>query len=522
MADPSDQKTKTQGAAAPSGLLAADQTISIGTIIARIAGPLGRWWRASVIPSIGHRSVIAKVDDEAGLTPRYAFMTLMSAGIAVLGLLLSSPAVVIGAMLISPLMGPIIGLGFGMATVDGDQIRRSAISLAGGVLLAILFTALIVLFSPIKDITPEIAARTRPNLFDLLVALFSALAGAYAMIRGREGTIVGVAIATALMPPLATVGFGLATLNGTVFFGSLLLFVTNLMTIAIAAAVMARLYGFGPKLTSRQSGMQAAVIAGVFLALALPLGYSLSQIAWEARAQRQARDVLAGQFPRQAKIDQLDIDFSSDPLLVRTTILTPQYRAKAAVGAELQLAQTLGRPVKLSLEQFRVGTAAGDAEAAQLASASAREQASKERARVELVGRDLAILAGVSPEAVLVDRDKRLAQVRATPLPGASLATYRVLEQRLSQAEPQWQLQLIPPPLDLPAIGFDGAEPSAAGAADLALVIWAAKRTGLTVQVGGNGDNADYVLTKLRESGIKTQDNGPRNFDGKVRINWAI
>jgi uncharacterized hydrophobic protein (TIGR00271 family) len=494
----------------------------LGAFAARVAGPLGTWWRSTVIPSIEHRAVIAKVDDEAGLTPRYAFMTLMSAGIAVLGLLLSSPAVVIGAMLISPLMGPIIGLGFGMAMVDGDEIRRTAVSLAAGVLLAVLFTALVVFFSPIKDITPEIAARTRPNLFDLLVALFSALAGAYAMIRGREGTIVGVAIATALMPPLATVGYGLATLNGTVFFGSLMLFVTNLMTIAIAAAVMARLYGFGPKLTSRQSGMQAAVITAVFLALAIPLGYSLSQIAWEARAQRQTRDMLSEQFPRQAKIDQLDIDFSSEPLSVRATVLTPQFRAQAAARAETQLAATLGRPVKLNLEQFRVGTASGDAEAAQLASASAREQANKERATVDSVGRQLAMLAGVSPDLVLVDRDKRLAQVRATPLPGATLATYRALEQRLIEADPQWQMQLIPPPLALPSIGFQGDEPNAAGSQDLALVMWAAKRTGLTINVGGNEDDVDYVLTKLREAGIQARNNGSRNSDGPIRMEWAL
>jgi uncharacterized hydrophobic protein (TIGR00271 family) len=495
---------------------------SLGRFAARVAGPLGGWWRGTVIPSIEHRAVIAKVDDEASLTPRYAFMILMSAGIAVLGLLLSSPAVVIGAMLISPLMGPIIGLGFGMALVDGNEIRRTAMTLAGGVLLAILFSALVVFFSPIKDITPEIAARTRPNLFDLLVALFSALAGAYAMIRGREGTIVGVAIATALMPPLATVGFGLATLNATVFFGSLLLFVTNLMTIAIAAAIMARLYGFGPKLTSRQSGMQAAVIIAVLLGLAIPLGYSLSQIAWEARAQRQARDVLADQFPRQAKIDQLEIDFSGEPLAVRATVLTPEYRGKAAAQGETLLARALGRPVKLSLDQFRVGTAAGDAEAAQIASASAREQTRKERATAALVGRELAILAGVSPEAVLIDRDKRLAQVRAAALPGATLATYRALEQRLSAAEPQWKMQLVPPPLPLPVIGMTGDEFTDDGTENLALAIWAARRTGIPVVVSGPARESQIVLTKLNEAGIDTQSNESSSSSDGIRLTWAL
>ena len=177
--------------------------------------PLSLWWRGTVVASVDHAGVLEKVRGEAAWNGRYVFMVLMSAGIAVLGLLLSSPAVVIGAMLISPLMGPIIGLGFGLATFDGDEIRRSGMALALGTVIAVGFTALLVLLSPLQNVTSEIAARTRPNLFDLLVALFSALAGAYAMIRGREGTVVGVAIATALMPPLAVVGFGLATWNGT-------------------------------------------------------------------------------------------------------------------------------------------------------------------------------------------------------------------------------------------------------------------------------------------------------------------
>ncbi|MGO8433453.1 DUF389 domain-containing protein, partial [Rhizobium johnstonii] len=92
-------------------------------------------------------------------------------------------------------------------------------ALAGGALLGVAFAALIVLVSPLKEPTAEILSRTRPNLFDLLVALFAALAGSFAIIRGRGETITGVAIATALMPPLATVGYGLATWNMAVLGG---------------------------------------------------------------------------------------------------------------------------------------------------------------------------------------------------------------------------------------------------------------------------------------------------------------
>ena len=122
-----------------------------------------RWWRSHVIRGIDHQAVLERVRADDGWTPSYAFMILMSAGIAVLGLLLSSPAVVIGAMLISPLMGPIVGLGFGLAMTDAREIRRTIVALAGGALVAIAFTAFIVLLSPLQTVTSEIAARTRPN-----------------------------------------------------------------------------------------------------------------------------------------------------------------------------------------------------------------------------------------------------------------------------------------------------------------------------------------------------------------------
>jgi uncharacterized hydrophobic protein (TIGR00271 family) len=166
-----------------------------------------------VVEGVDHQQIMANIAEESGWSPRYAFMVLMSAGIAVLGLLVSSPAVVIGAMLISPLMNPILGFGFSLATFDFGETRRSLTALAAGSILAVAFTWLVVAFSPLKEATAEILSRTRPNLFDLLVALFAALAGTYAIIKGRGGTIVGVAIATALMPPLAVVGYGLATWN---------------------------------------------------------------------------------------------------------------------------------------------------------------------------------------------------------------------------------------------------------------------------------------------------------------------
>lgn len=440
-----------------------------------------RWWHRHAIVQIDHQAVVDRVREEAGWGPRYVFMILMAAGIAVLGLLLSSPAVIIGAMLISPLMGPIIGLGFALATLDSAEIRRSLIALGGGMGLAVLFCAAVVLISPLQNVTPEIAARTRPNLFDLIVALFSALAGAYAMIRGREGTVVGVAIATALMPPLAVVGFGLATLNMTVLSGALLLFVTNFVTIALTAAVMARLYGFARSLSPRQSVMQNAAILLIFLMLAVPLALSLRQIAWETAASRQARDALADMFGGSARISQLDIDYAASPIRLSATVLTPAYRAQAQARLRQMLAQRLGRPVEVTLTQYRVGTAAGDAEAAQLAGAQTRARDAAMEQASALAAR-LALVAGVESQAVMTDRDSHRVTVTAAPLPGATIDAYRQLEARVAATAPDWQVTLVPPAAPLSVVAVEDGTPDQAA---LAAAVWGARRLRLPIGVSG-------------------------------------
>lgn len=262
---------------------------------------LYRWWRSSIVAPVDHQEVFSRVLAESGSSPRYIFMTMMSAGIAVLGLLQSSPAVVIGAMLISPLMNPILGLGFALALFDFGELRRALTALALGAGAALLFTALIVLASPLKAPTAEILARTRPNLFDLLVALFAGLAGTFAIIRGRGETIVGVAIATALMPPLAVVGYGLATGNAPIMGGALALFVTNFITIALAAMAMARFYGFGHFLSKQQSWAQTFILLLVFVAMSIPLGISLSRIAGETVTATKVRSFLMGRFGDRAR-----------------------------------------------------------------------------------------------------------------------------------------------------------------------------------------------------------------------------
>ena len=477
-----------------------------------------RWWLRDVLAEIDQANVIEKRREEGALSHRYLFMTAMSAGIAILGLLLSSPAVVIGAMLLSPLMDPIMGLGFALAIGDYRWMKQSARTLAWGSMLAVLLCAALVFISPIQTITSEIAARTRPNLFDLFVALFSALAGAYAMIRGREGTIVGVAIATALMPPLATVGFGLATLNWTVFSGALLLFATNFLTIALTAWGMARLYGFSAELGKKQTRTQNFAVAAVFFALAIPLGFSLQQIAWEANAQRIVRSEIREKFDNRSLIDTFEIDFTARPIAINATMLTPDYKANAEAEIERALEGRLGREVELTLNQYQVGTSASAAQQAQLSATRAREEADI-RARADALALRLSLVAGVSQNEVLIDRSRKRALVRATRLAGAGFDTYRSLEARIAATEPDWVIEVLPPPLPLPrTIATDAEGLTASGRETLAVIGWAAQRLGQPVQLSGNSDGVNAATELLQRDGIAVQ---ARLSSGPLVAEWG-
>jgi len=501
---------------------------------ARVLLAFRLWWRHAVINTVDQNAVIENRREEAVISARYMFMLAMSAGIAVLGLLLSSPAVVIGAMLLSPLMGPIIGLGFALATGDYAWLRKSAKALAVGTLLAVGFTALIVALSPLQTVTTEIAARTRPNLFDLFIALFSALAGAYAMIRGREGTVVGVAIATALMPPLAVVGFGLATLNWTVFSGALLLYVTNLLTIALTAMLMARIYGFRNALSENQTRLQDLAVVITFVVLAIPLGLSLVNIARESNATRQANGAILDSFSNKARISQIDIDFDSEPVTVSATVLTPEIMEGAQDQVSRRLSRIMNAPVALTLDQFEVGTSASAAEQAELSAARAREQEASDREVRDLVGR-MALIAGVQESDVLVDRESRRAEVRAKPLPGADLMTYATLEKRITASVPKWQVRLLPPARPLPSVqvvkankegdGDDGGEDGLVltedGQEAVDLIVWAAQRIPAPVQLNGGAQDVAVVQEALAARQVPVVTRTARRNTGTVQVSWT-
>ena len=155
--------------------------------------------------------------------------------IASVGLNVNSTAVIIGAMLISPLMGPILGAGFALGTYNFLLLRKSIKNLLIATIVSLLVSAFYFYVSPFKDVQSELLARTSPNIYDVLIAFFGGLVGVIAITRVEKGNpIPGVAIATALMPPLCTAGYGLATFNFSYFFGAFYLYTINCFFICIA------------------------------------------------------------------------------------------------------------------------------------------------------------------------------------------------------------------------------------------------------------------------------------------------
>lgn len=165
--------------------------------------------------------------------------------VASIGLNMNSTAVIIGAMLISPLMGPINGMGYSLATYNFLLFRKAFKNFGFAVIASLIASTLYFTISPVSTAHSELLARTSPTIYDVLIALFGGLAGIVAMSSKQKGNVIpGVAIATALMPPLCTAGYGLATFNLTYFFGAFYLFTINTVFIALSSVLVSQLLKF--------------------------------------------------------------------------------------------------------------------------------------------------------------------------------------------------------------------------------------------------------------------------------------
>ena len=285
----------------------------------------------------------------ARLSSVFATLMLLSSVLATLGLMQGSAPVIIGAMILAPLMAPIVSLSMGLLRFDSTLIEGSGKTLTAGVVMAIGLAALFAWWLPFEHYSQEITARINPNLLDLGVAIVSGIAAAYAYSREDIAkSLAGVAIAVALVPPLNVAGIGLGRMDWLVFQGAFLLFLTNLVGIVAAAGVTFYTLGFASLRYARVAFLYKLVLLAL---ISLPLAYSTAVLIDEDDIYRRFRavsvEVLADKKPIAAQL--LEVRSDKRGLIARVRLQLPvgtsqnviaeiarQYSQRLEVNVELE------------------------------------------------------------------------------------------------------------------------------------------------------------------------------------------
>lgn len=269
--------------------------------------------------------------------------------IASLGLNVNSTAVIIGAMLISPLMGPIIGMGFALGTNDLDMLKRAAKNYAISTLISILTATLYWFLTPLSDAQSELLARTSPTLYDVLIAFCGGAAGIIALCtKGKSNVIPGVAIATALMPPLCTAGFGLGTGHIMYFLGAFYLFFINTVFICLATLGGVKLMHFEKKvfLTPERERRVRQIVTTVVVVTMIPAAIVTANIVkksiFDSNVSRFVKSELS-----QTGTQVISTDVDKENLTLRVVAVGREFGDAAIRQAESQMGN-------YSLDKYRL------------------------------------------------------------------------------------------------------------------------------------------------------------------------
>ncbi|WP_057935580.1 TIGR00341 family protein [Algoriphagus resistens] len=306
----------------------------------------------SYLPWVRHatseefRELFSMLRQNAQTNSTYLVLMALSTMIATFGLFGDSAPVVIGAMILAPLMGPIISLAMGALRQDSLLIKNSMITIFWGIVIGLFFSILISIITPLEALNDQITARIRPNLLDLGIAIASGIAGAYAYSKEEiSKTLAGVAISVALVPPLAVAGIGIGWTDWNVFSGAMLLLGTNLAGIVMAASLTFLMLGFSPFRLAKRGLL---ISLGILIAIALPLGLSFHKMVAENKI---IQDLSGKEIPhgllREVKVVQMQ------PLKLSVTILSEsaldeqdfqeiRKEIEAEIGQEISLELTLG------------------------------------------------------------------------------------------------------------------------------------------------------------------------------------
>lgn len=350
---------------------------SVPVLLGRAYRGLPRFWLRRLwdglygaVPQLSSEEqveVYQRVRRSARPRPDFFIMIGLASLIAAFGLQQNNPAVIIGAMLVAPLFSPVIALSLGVARGDGRLLRVSAETALKGILLSVALPFLLGEVLPMPHITAEMTSRTQPGLLDLGVALAAGAAGAYAMSRARlSASLPGVAIATALVPPLAVVGIGIAWRSWETTWGASLLFGTNLVAVTLAGALIFLWVGYRPSPRKEEQerlrlGL-VLMIAGVILVSA-PLAVVSSRSISELRAQRTMETTLRERLSERPDTRLVDVELEPDEGGYRLTATIAAVDGITAAEAEAlgeALEEAIGRRVNLQLVVWPVITAGDD------------------------------------------------------------------------------------------------------------------------------------------------------------------
>ncbi|MET3535985.1 DUF389 domain-containing protein [Chryseobacterium limigenitum] len=249
--------------------------------------------------------------------------------IASVGLNVNSTAVIIGAMLISPLMGPIVGAGFALATYNFNLLKKSMKNLLIATIVSLSVSILYFYLSPFKEIQSELLARTSPNIYDVLIAFFGGIVGAVSITRVEKGNpIPGVAIATALMPPLCTAGFGIATGNYSFFFGAFYLYTINCFFICIATFFIIKFLKYKPVLLTNKI-YEKRIRYGITVLIVImivPSAYLAYNLLNERKYTQHVENFINDEFINNGyTVIYKKINYNSNPKSVELAFLSKKF-----------------------------------------------------------------------------------------------------------------------------------------------------------------------------------------------------
>lgn len=231
------------------------------------------------------KELFTALRDDARLDSTYIVLMVLSTMLATVGLYLNSASVIIGAMLLAPLMAPIISLAMGLLRYEQKLFKQSSLTVLTGIMVALITSFLLTLLSPYQPLTNEMQARLNPSILDLIVAIVAGIAGAYTKsFKEILQSLAGVAIAVALVPPLAVAGIGLGRFEPLFFGQAFLLFTTNLIGIVLAAIITFRVLGYSPVFRNRRSLL---IVLALLLMISIPLSLAFHGITARAAFEQK-------------------------------------------------------------------------------------------------------------------------------------------------------------------------------------------------------------------------------------------